>query len=615
MVLSELTAYAKEEYGIEEQHRWAEFPGFSVLCHPRTGKWVALLMRQWDTDTGTEIQCCDLKCGRDDGYGFGKRYLSAPLRMHGPKWVNVSFDGGTEPEVVFRLFDRAISSGEPHGYTIVLDRGDNPSETAWRDTPLPFENSGYRPPPEETPDRIRQMRRICPYGRESMGERARNFYRQAKFMEDYEDDAPWEGDFVCYYPTYNDLNTRQLRGYFAWRARVRRGEYLPIAASAAYIYVYELLGGVGAESTEDSLKKLKAFESGFLDSGIGDTRMRPNLRRWMLELAVVNDLPAELARQYAEPKILENDGAIAVLRSPEEHTDEEVCTALFRFGERKLLKSPVLAHGSGKGARLFAQAWRSAAAGYISGEKDLFSLCFGEPVTRPWYPLANAVYFRMEKPRSMEYVLDECRSYRCTYGVWQSRSYEKHNFDTARLRGFLHETELKLRRWLKTGRSLAPDPADAWADPFIDAVIEADRKTEEEAARPRITIDFSGLDRIREESVATRDSLLTGEEAPEPEVQEEPEDAASPPPERFYEEYVQGLCLEGVYRDILRSLLRGEGAEGIVRDNHLMPSVAADSINEALFDEIGDVAVLCEDDKLSLVEDYRDDVARMLGGT
>ncbi len=52
MELSELTAYAEEKFNIHEQHKWADFPGFSVLADPNTGKWVALLMRQWDYETG-----------------------------------------------------------------------------------------------------------------------------------------------------------------------------------------------------------------------------------------------------------------------------------------------------------------------------------------------------------------------------------------------------------------------------------------------------------------------------------------------------------------------------------------------------------------------------------
>ena len=109
-------------------------------------------------------------------------------------------------------------------------------------------------------------------------------------MQDYEDDVPWEGSFDHYYPTYHDMNTRQLRGYFTWRARLRRGDVQPIPTSAAYLYIYELLNGVGADTPEACLQKMREFMTAYLDAGFGDSRMRKNLRRWMLEFAVLHDL-------------------------------------------------------------------------------------------------------------------------------------------------------------------------------------------------------------------------------------------------------------------------------------------------------------------------------------
>ena len=44
-----------------------------------------------------------------------------------------------------------------------------------------------------------------------------------------------------------------------------------------------------------------------------------------------------------------------------------------------------------------------------------------------------------------------------------------------------------------------------------------------------------------------------------------------------------------------------------------MPSVVADTINEAFFDEIGD-SVVEYDGSLTLIEDYREDVASLMGG-
>ena len=111
--------------------------GFSVLTDPKTGKWVALLMRQWDSDSGTEIQKCDLKCGQQTLSELPEPYLSAPFRMTGQKWVGVSFDSHTDPDVVLRLFDRAVSSGEQPGCTIVLDHAPVEQLFVYEDTALP----------------------------------------------------------------------------------------------------------------------------------------------------------------------------------------------------------------------------------------------------------------------------------------------------------------------------------------------------------------------------------------------------------------------------------------------------------------------------------------------
>ena len=51
-----------------------------------------------------------------------------------------------------------------------------------------------------------------------------------------------------------------------------------------------------------------------------------------------------------------------------------------------------------------------------------------------------------------------------------------------------------------------------------------------------------------------------------------------------------------------------------MKTSRLMPSVAADAINEAFFDEIGDNILECDGDIIMIVEDYREDILQMLGG-
>jgi hypothetical protein len=199
------------------------------------------------------------------------------------------------------------------------------------------------------------------------------------------------------------------------------------------------------------------------------------------------------------------------------------------------------------------------------------------------------------------------------------RAFETLSYDKARLQGFLHETDARLRRYLKTGRYLKEKPENDWVLPYIDAMIEADRKAITEASRPKITIDLSGLEQIRKDALVTQDSLLIEEELDEPMEAVLSSEEAAP----MYEEAAgtsEGenavdLPLDDVQIRILRSLLKGEDVTAVLKDNRLMPSMAADFINEALFDEIGDTVVTCEDDRLILIEDYIEDLAQLLGGT
>ena len=307
-------------------------------------------------------------------------------------------------------------NGDPRGCTIVLDASVSPSETVYQDTALPFSGSTYKPEKQVLPERLRQMRHLYEYGRETPEAKARNFYRQGIFMKDYEDDAPWDGEFVCYYPTYQDLNTRQLRGYFSWRTRVRKGEFHPIAASAAYLYIYELLNGIGAVSPMDTLQKLKAFEAGYLDAGMGNPNMKQNLQRWMLDFAVLWQLPPGIIREYADPELFRKEEALVILRDPQDHSDETVFSALCCFGRKNMADSPALEADPERGRHLFAMVWRQAYSGYRRRDKDLFTLCFGQRVIRRWYPLANAVYDQKDRPADTEYILNECRTYRCRNG-------------------------------------------------------------------------------------------------------------------------------------------------------------------------------------------------------
>ena len=173
----------------------------------------------------------------------------------------------------------------------------------------------------------------------------------------------------------------------------------------------------------------------------------------------------------------------------------------------------------------------------------------------------------------------------------------------------------------------------------MEAVIEADRAAAEEAAKPKITIDLSGLDKIRRDAQITRDSLLTEDEmreqAPEQMMklapEQAPQQAEGPavqheivqpmilelpevPKEEEKSAEVEIPSLDDTQAQILLSVMRGEPVAGMIREKALMPSVVTDAINEALFDEIGDSVLMCEGDEITLIEDYREDLELLLEG-
>lgn len=185
-------------------------------------------------------------------------------------------------------------------------------------------------------------------------------------------------------------------------------------------------------------------------------------------------------------------------------------------------------------------------------------------------------------------------------------TYQSYYFNRKIIADFLHETDRRLRLYLKTGHPLKERKEAAWAVPYIEAVIEADRKAKFEAARPKISIDFSGLDKIRKDALETQDNLLTEEETQcTPETASKPSEVSVP----------SGVSvpLDGMQMQLLRMLLRGEPVQELIAAQHGMPSVIADAINEALFDYIGDTAVECDGETITLVEDYRDDIIGIFG--
>ena len=727
MKMRELAAYAEKKFHIKELHLWENYPNVSVLAAPKSGKCLALLMKATDKASGQEVEICDIKCGQEVlAAEAGKPYLSGPFRLRNEKWAGVRFTEDTEPSVVFRMFDKAVEEEEARGYTIVLEdtpgrrdktetfyentpihrekaaagrgaaspsledttihretvspdqHGGMPGQQEYRSTRIPFRrDTTASQEGEDVPEQILKMQQLYRYGDGSFESKCRNFVKQGRFMENYEDDFPWDKVPDRYFITYHDLKPAQLRGYFTWRRRARKGSFENISSSYAYIYLYELLNGIGTSSVHESLEKMDEFETGFLDRGYGDERMRENLHRWKMELAIVKRLPAEEVQKYVPSEESEKSRPMMVLKDPGSYDDQEVYGALISAGNGKIASSIVFKKEKEEGTRLLAAMWRAALQKYQEEDgRDLFAALFGKEYQHRWYPLANTVYDSRDDSREdAEYEIGPCCRVLCMYGAWWREEYSRLYLDRKKLEGFLHEADRQMRLYLKTGYPLKEREEDAWAVPFITEVLEEDRKAKIEAARPKVTFHFESLAQIREDALVTQESLLTEEELQDERIEKavpgttEPEEAAPekaatemkaepaeapsqgdaketavpgsslelremhsldnaqknsgagmetpgtglPSPDAEFNSFSEDTLLTSQQREILSLLLQGKPAKGFIDSWHGMPEVIADEINEALWDEIGDSVLECRDGTLLLIEDYKDDVESILG--
>ncbi len=152
------------------------------------------------------------------------------------------------------------------------------------------------------PDAYREMRAMSrwqegsPHGRWLT--EAELFYCQGMFMADFEDDCPYRGTFKAYYPTYSAMSDRQLRGYFTWRASVRHGDIQQTSLSFVYVYLYELLCGIGVRDPLDGFTRLRDFWQVYREF---EPKIDRYVRVWQRDYVVYHGL---------DPALLDEDPVI-----------------------------------------------------------------------------------------------------------------------------------------------------------------------------------------------------------------------------------------------------------------------------------------------------------------
>lgn len=533
------------------------------------------------------------------------------------------------------------------------------------------------------PDQYRKMREISRWQDDPKGgagrwlSEAELFYRQGLLMADFEDDCPYNGTFKSYFPTYNAMSDRQLRGYFTWRAQVRRGTVEETSTSFAFLYLYELICGIGVDDPLDGFNKIKAFWNVYRAFEPGIDRFA---RVWLQDYAVFHGLDPKLLRGS---KTVMLDNALIELRSaardlvpaqapsgqtpkrrktseptlplpPDEVREERLIAAIDALSTYNLSNSR-LDRSHHRDLRHVACAVYVRMARYYDTHRKtgIVASLFGEETAIPYTMFASAVFFAPERHEDCEYRLDPIHIYRCQNGFWECMRIHGSRQKSSKLGEMMRACDQRLRLALDPAHPLKEEKVPKYLAKIIDDEIVAWLSWDAAHQPVKIDIDLSQLGHIRSAAAQTREALLIDEEreddaSAEAEAADSGQPEAEPVTDAIVEPVVapirQDLTDEptisteqfGVVAPLLaptpafaaaapadatnelapaadaylRALLEHNAvqAESAVVQSEQSEDILVDTINEALFDLVGDTLIEFSAAGPQIIEDYEADV-------
>ena len=528
------------------------------------------------------------------------------------------------------------------------------------------------------PDQYRKMREISRWQDDPKGgagrwlSEAELFYRQGLLMADFEDDCPYNGTFKSYFPTYNAMSDRQLRGYFTWRAQVRRGNIEETSTSFAFLYLYELICGIGVDNPRDGYDKIRAFWDAYRAFEPGIDRFA---RVWLQDYAVFHELDPKLLR---DSKTVMFDNALIELRRaardlvpapapsdlpsarrktseptlplpPDEAHEERLMAAIDALSTYNLNNSR-LDRSHHRDLRHVACAVYVRMARYYDTHRKtgIVASLFGEETAMPYTMFASAVFFAPERHKDCEYRLDPIHIYRCQNGFWECMRIHGSRQKSSKLGEMMRACDQRLRLALDPGHPLKEEKIPKYLAKIIDDEIVAWLSWDATHQPVKIDIDLSQLGHIRSAAAQTREALLIDEEREdgtladaevavaerreaepvadtiaEPVATTMQQDEASEPTistEQFG--VVAPLlvsaptpadtasALDPAADAYLRALLEQNAAQtaSAVAQSGKSEDMLVDSINEALFDLVGDTVIEFGSAGPQIIEDYEADV-------
>lgn len=427
------------------------------------------------------------------------------------------------------------------------------------------------------------------------------FLRQARLLADFEDDYPYLGDPVRYYPTYQSLTDEELRGYFTWRPKIRSREVAPAPLTFVFLYIYELINLVGVSCAEDGYKQLLFLWRNAASFG---GKVSQYLASWLKDFVIYYNLDPELLPVSSETNY---NKCINIIETIEKAPQATVMDAVRQLAPKWISRSRFYAAHFEEMDTVTYRVLKGMAAHYaVSCKRGLADQLFGAPVPRHRHIFRQAIFCNPLGRHHYHYAVDDQCVYKCENGIWTSNCRPVSGRPARKLEGLLKTIDHVMREHYAFGHPVKGEISVRWILNLIHETTRDLMETKAVAGQPHIRIDFTILDKIRSDAAITRERLVTEEDeepaAPAPPAALPllpgtltPDPAACPP-------------LTAPEWRLLKCLLYAEDTSWLRKEGHML-SVLADAINEKLYDTFGDTVL---DDEYQPVAEYLEELKEMI---
>lgn len=425
------------------------------------------------------------------------------------------------------------------------------------------------------------------------------FYKQAKEMESYEDDFEYDGLFNCYYPTYRNMTINQMRGYFSWRTKVRKGIYEETSLSFLFVYIYELLHLVGASSAEDGFEKLITFYENYRDY---NPEIKRYMKIWLSDFAVYHNLDKSYLERVDSVSF---DSSLIVLQNYEGRSDDELFNAITELSSHRIENSKFYKCYPEDMKAVICNVYKAMSEYYAKHRKKTFcESLFGQKISNTYTMFSAAVFCDYKRYRDYEYVVSDIHKYSCKNGRWSCEKYYGNRGKNHMLGDILRTIDSVMRVKYNFGHNTNPALDTKLILSIISKEIDRYLELKKKNEAPEIKIDVSKLQGIRTAAEITRDKLIVDEENDNFDFA----DDYGHDTVKTEVSAENNTSLDTAEYEFMQCLLYGGDWHAAVKKHGKMLSILADSVNEKLFDIFGDTVIVFDGDVPELIEDYTDEL-------